>query len=462
MKRSMFTSTTRNLSVIATLCLGLALFLTGCPEFSSTQCPSSCGVTVPEPGIYSVTYLGPGDLPPSERMKTVTETAGDVGRILICDCEIIVGEPVLIQAAALSVGITDLPDPVNQFDSISYYIKIDNNVKRSPSLTLTDMLPPGVTFLYTDESECTYSNGTVTCNFEPREGVSTVSLGIHVMPTVAGTITNTVSVTANGFAVQTATATTTVNPGVLADLSVAIIDSPDPVTVNQPLTYGINIHNSGPSTATRILLSAGASLSSSVTTVSATPTQGSCTQAERGEANCNLGSLANGATATVTIVVTPTAAGTIYYGAGLVSETNEHNTANNNATATTTVIPAATGADLAVTITDSPDPVARNGTLTYTITITNNSATAATGVTLEDIVARVQPGSVTLSQGSFTQSNLDATITTTCNFGTLAGGATATATIVVFPLRAGTLTNSARVTADGINPITTSENTTVN
>ena len=55
--------------------------------------------------------------------------------------------------------------------------------------------------------------------------------------------------------------------------------------------------------------------------------------------------------------------------------------ANNTATATTAVTAAA---DLAVTKTDSPDPVKVGQVLTYTIRVANNGPSSATGVVLED------------------------------------------------------------------------------
>ncbi len=47
-------------------------------------------------------------------------------------------------------------------------------------------------------------------------------------------------------------------------------------------------------------------------------------------------------------------------------------------------IPAVVSADLAVAVTDAPDPVAAGGTITYTITVTNDGSDAASGVGLVD------------------------------------------------------------------------------
>jgi uncharacterized repeat protein (TIGR01451 family) len=68
------------------------------------------------------------------------------------------------------------------------------------------------------------------------------------------------------------------------------------------ITYVITVHNGGPANATGVVMNDP--LPAGETLVSATPSQGSCS----GSVTCNLGSIANGASATVTIVATVTAA----------------------------------------------------------------------------------------------------------------------------------------------------------
>jgi uncharacterized repeat protein (TIGR01451 family) len=85
-----------------------------------------------------------------------------------------------------------------------------------------------------------------------------------------------------------------------ADVSVAKDDSPDPVTVDTDLTYTITVRNDGPLVAPGVVVSDALVLT--VDYVSATPSQGSCGEAAL-LVTCNLGNLANGATATVTLVV---------------------------------------------------------------------------------------------------------------------------------------------------------------
>lgn len=119
----------------------------------------------------------------------------------------------------------------------------------------------------------------------------------------------------------------------VADLSITKTDSPDPVTAGSSLTYTITIANNGPNTATGVTLTD--TLPGSVTFVSSTPSQGFCSGAA--VVTCSIGSLANSASATVAIVVTPTAAGTITNTASVTAAVTDTNTANNSATQSTTV-----------------------------------------------------------------------------------------------------------------------------
>jgi len=99
-------------------------------------------------------------------------------------------------------------------------------------------------------------------------------------------------------------------------------------------------------------------------------------------------------------------------------------------------------ADLSVTKSDSPDPVSRGATLTYTILVTNQGPAPATAVQLTDVLpSSVRFVSVTTSAGSCTQSNG----TVSCTLGDISNDGTATVTIAVTARRTGTATNTVQV-----------------
>lgn len=101
-------------------------------------------------------------------------------------------------------------------------------------------------------------------------------------------------------------------------------------------------------------------------------------------------------------------------------------------------------ADLAIAKTVSPDPVSAGKNLTYTLTVTNNGPDEAAGIRVEEAI----PADTTLGSVSASQGSCSGTGPVACSIGTLTKGATATATIVVKPAKAGTTTNTATVSGN--------------
>src|SRR5262249_35356117 len=170
-----------------------------------------------------------------------------------------------------------------------------------------------------------------------------------------------------------------------ADLSITKTDSPDPVVAGANITYTITLTNNGPSDAQTVTVTdtvppANTSL------VSATVTTGTGWSVG-GSVTFSKATVAAGETAVFTIVVkvgSGVAQGTVITNtATAATATTDPNSANNSATATTDVI---VRADLAVTKSDSPDPVIAGNNLTYTINYINNGPSDAQTVTVTDAV----------------------------------------------------------------------------
>jgi uncharacterized repeat protein (TIGR01451 family) len=119
------------------------------------------------------------------------------------------------------------------------------------------------------------------------------------------------------------------------DLSINKSASPNPVLVGSNLTFQLAVMNSGTLTATNVMVTD--TLPANVTFVSATPSQGSCNQVA-GVVKCGLGTLLGGASATINIVVVPTAVGPLSNTATVAGNESESNTTNNSSTANVTVI----------------------------------------------------------------------------------------------------------------------------
>ena len=123
------------------------------------------------------------------------------------------------------------------------------------------------------------------------------------------------------------------------------------------------------------------------------------------------------------------------------------------ATPTPTPVP---GANLSVTKSDSPDPVATGGIITYTIVVTNNGPAAANAVTLDDTV----PGGTTFlscvsSIGSCSGPAVGGTGLVTASLGSMGPAGFATVTLrVTVTANAGTgISNTAITTSSTPDPV---------
>jgi len=172
----------------------------------------------------------------------------------------------------------------------------------------------------------------------------------------------------------------------VADLAITKVDTPDPVTAGNNLTYTVTVTNNGPDAAASA--SWTDTLPAGTTFVSLPTVAGwSCTTpgvGSGGTVSCTRASFAVGSSVfTLTVNVgAAVASGTVLSNTATVtSTTGDSNAGNNSATATTTV---AASADLSVTVTDSPDPVQAGSNLTYTITVGNAGPSVATNAALDD------------------------------------------------------------------------------
>lgn len=101
------------------------------------------------------------------------------------------------------------------------------------------------------------------------------------------------------------------------------------------------------------------------------------------------------------------------------------------------------GVDLALRVTDTPDPVALGYRHTLSYTVTNTGAQSATQVSLFDRL----PTGFTLLSARASQGSCAQVSAMTCNLGTIAAGASARVTVIALPGVTGNHTHTARVTS---------------
>jgi uncharacterized repeat protein (TIGR01451 family) len=97
----------------------------------------------------------------------------------------------------------------------------------------------------------------------------------------------------------------TVNETTPADLNVSVTDSPDPVTVGDPLNYAFHVQNSGPEDATGVVLREVIPNHVSLSTLSGDCTVTGTDPLYGTYIDCDLGDLASGGSATRNFTVTP-------------------------------------------------------------------------------------------------------------------------------------------------------------
>ena len=117
-----------------------------------------------------------------------------------------------------------------------------------------------------------------------------------------------------------------------ADVAVTL-QAPATETTGSTLTYTAQVQNLGPNAAQGVTLQA--ILPQSVIFGTISSTQGSCNGS--GEFYCDLGSIASGGSATVTVTVTPTVSGTLALTANVSSVSYDPIATNNQASASTSV-----------------------------------------------------------------------------------------------------------------------------
>ena len=337
-------------------------------------------------------------------------------------------------SADLSLTKTDSPDPVTAGTNLSYTITVTNaGPDAAANASWGDTLPNGTTFVSLSPVagwSCT-TGATVSCSnpsFGVGSAVFTLTVAVDPAVAAASVLSNTATVTSTTAEAspgnESAIATTTVATS--ADLSVTKVDTPDPVTAGQNITYTITVTNAGPSNAAAASLSD--TLPAGTTFVSLPAVAGwSCTTGAT--ISCSNPSFAPGsAIFTLTVAVDPgVASGTVLSNTATTSSsTSDPNPGNEQATATTTV---GGGPILSATKTASGSFLP-GSTVTYTVVITN-VGNAVQPDLAGDEFTDVLPSPLTLVSASATSGTAVANVGTnsvTWN-GSLLPGASTTLTI---------------------------------
>ncbi|HWS28054.1 MAG TPA: IPTL-CTERM sorting domain-containing protein, partial [Xanthomonadales bacterium] len=342
--------------------------------------------------------------------------------------------------ANLSILLTDSPDPVSAGSPLTYVATLTNGgPSDAQGVSIALPLPATLTFVSAVASAggvcvtpAVGANGTVTCTWAgvtlpAAQRSVTVIAGVPAA-TASGSILNAIATAASSSpdsvpANNTSTTATAVN--VAADLSITLTDTPDPVTAGTNLTYLATLTNGGPSDAQDATISLP--LVAGTSFVSATPSAGGSCNAASPVVCSWAGATIPGGTRSVSIVVAVAAAqtGSLSATATASSPTADPSAGNNTATAMTVV---QVQADLAITLSDAPDPVVAGTQLTYTAVVSNAGPSDATAV----VVTLPTPANTSFVSGSVTGGGSCAGSPVVCTVsGSIAPGASRTVSIVM-------------------------------
>ncbi|MGD2049291.1 MAG: TadE/TadG family type IV pilus assembly protein, partial [Chloroflexota bacterium] len=360
--------------------------------------------------------------------------------------------------ADLQIEKSATPQVVLINEPINYLLRITNHgPKGANGIVVEDTLPAGVTFVSASPTgNCTHASGVVTCNPPdlPRGAVFDINIQVSAPsspPPSPGEITNEATVTGAAIDDDPSNNSDSVNTLVVLDHTVADLelvskdDLPDPVVVNQQLTYSIVVRNNGVNDATAVTVVD--TLPTGLTYISSS-LPGCIYNSGPRTVICAMGDLAVGETTSVDIqTAAPSSTGLIVNTATVSANEADPNMSNNSLTESTTISPEWT--DLFVTKTDSPDPAPVGQNLQYFIQVGNNGPSNATNVTITDNL----PGSVTFVSATPTQGTCSSSgNTVVCNLGSIQATNLANVNILVRPNNTGTISNRVTVSGDQSDP----------
>ncbi|HEX3582891.1 MAG TPA: Calx-beta domain-containing protein [Thermoanaerobaculia bacterium] len=252
-----------------------------------------------------------------------------------------------VQGGRIDMGAVEVAPPAISIGNVSQNEGNSGTTAFNFPVTLSAPSAETVTVNYatadgsaTAPSDYASASGTVT--FTPGQTAQQVTVNVVGDTTVEPNETFTVNLTSPSAnaTIGTATGTGTIvnDDAVVANVDLSITKSAGagPFFATQNLTYSISVNNAGPGSATGVTVTDA--IPAGTTFVSATPSQGSCSGTTT--VTCNLGTLANAGSASVSLTVTPHNAGPVSNTAIVSSAQTDTNPVNNSSTANVTVHPA--------------------------------------------------------------------------------------------------------------------------
>lgn len=347
--------------------------------------------------------------------------------------------------------------------TLTYTLNYSNSSGSTAATTavLSDPLPTGTTFVSASSSPAATStttpsvgaNGTVTWNFNSiaASAAGSTSVTVNVPDDLTGTttISNTGTLSSTETSAITATATTSVIGGGAAGtpaLSIAKSANKTLLLAGDTVTYTLTVVNVGTASASSVVVTDDFPEQAYFSYGSCTAGSGSCSQAG-GILTWTVGSLAAGASTTLTFTMTvaasgvPTGVTTLNNLATVADSSYCTSAAVSGCTSGTVTVSISGNPNLSVAKTATPNSSLSPGdTVSYSITVSNSGSATATSVLVNDPIpaGMAYKGSITATAGSGSFDAVNNAVVFTVGDLAAAGSATLTFQATVLTPAAGT------------------------
>jgi uncharacterized repeat protein (TIGR01451 family) len=393
--------------------------------------------------VSSVTVIDPNTDNNSASASTIVEDRADLRVTKLCKPD----GPMLAGDVATCTIFVDNNGPSDARD-----VKVvDAHVSNRTFTILGASASPG--------AACPAIAGVVTCDLgtEPAGGRTTI--------TVTETATEAQDVNDCAKAASATPDPDTANnqacDGVtilaVSDLSLTKADAPDPLVAGTDITYTLQVHNSGPSTAPNVVIRD--QLPNSVTVISIASVGGTCVPGVPGDpgqpARCTYGAIAPTLTRTMLLVVrvNPGNNTVVTNAATVASDVLDPDLSNNSASATTSV----RIADLGLVTASDAATYKASAQITYTLTVVNNGPGNAENVVVTDPLPLSANDRVAILDPSCTLAGF----TATCTLGAMAPLTSRALTIAIVPKgKTGYISNTATLASTTFDPFASNNSST--
>lgn len=358
--------------------------------------------------------------------------------------------------------------------SFSSQITVKNTgADTATNVILKDVIPSGVTInaATATSGTCTNASNTITCNLGSLATNASATVNVTLTPTVAGILNHNPSVTSaepdsNSVNNQNTSTINVLAKILQADLGVTLTLSATLLNSNSDLTYTATVTNAGADDAT--LSELNIQLPDTVVFSSVETSSGSCAYTAP-NLKCSLGLLTKNSSAKITAkTITPTAVVDLTAIATVSSSTKDPNSTNNSVTATVKVQPMYTdlvmktfeaqplaldlGQSSVLTATIENVSTYDTSNVTVGLTFTPSDGARFLGATTSVNVADPSKPCVEVAAGQFK-----------CALGTFTKGSSAqTVQFSLYPLKSGTLSVAANISANATDTVPTNNSLNLN